>query len=374
VTKANNIIELNGNRYDARTGAPLGAAISLAAATGKPAAEPPHHGRVMDGVFNGPAPAIISPKPAPAAHPTHRTAHAPKPLVAHQPQHTKTLRRDFVKAPAVQPKQSVRVLAPADLGITKTSATSALYVKPKLSSEHIDSDKAKRAQHTPRSATIAHFERGHQPFAHRPHTAAAQPVQPSVPAPQHTAGAQPQHTMFERAIAGASSHEQPPARESHRHKTRRGVRKHARRLSISAAVVAMLLLGSFVAYQNKVALEMQLASARAGFPASMPGYHVVGFVPKQLTYGPGSVTIGFMAGNNQSFKLVQQQSSWDSETLLQNYVAVANRPYQAYQAAGRTVYTYGAGNATWVSGGTWYQVSGNAHLSNNQLIDLATSM
>lgn len=136
----------------------------------------------------------------------------------------------------------------------------------------------------------------------------------------------------------------------------------------------MLLLGGFVAYQNKVALEMQLAAGRAGFPASMPGYKPTGFAARHLSYSPGTVTIGFVSNSNKSFNVVQKQSNWDSETLLQNYVADTDKPYQAYQAAGRTIYVYGSGSATWVNGGVWYQVNGNARLSNNQIIDIAMSM
>ena len=66
--------------------------------------------------------------------------------------------------------------------------------------------------------------------------------------------------------------------------------------------------------------------------------------------------------------------NWDSQTLLQNFVSTSGQPYDAYKAAGRTVYVYGNGNATWVNGGVWYEVSDNGALSKDQIIQLANSM
>ncbi len=117
-----------------------------------------------------------------------------------------------------------------------------------------------------------------------------------------------------------------------------------------------------------------MASARAGFPASMPGYKPTGYAAMSLNYGPGKVIIGYEGPGNHNYSLVQKSSNWDSETLLQNYVATSGLAYQTYSAAGRTVYVYGNDNATWVNGGIWYQLNGNGNLNKNQIIDLASSI
>jgi hypothetical protein len=71
---------------------------------------------------------------------------------------------------------------------------------------------------------------------------------------------------------------------------------------------------------------------------------------------------------------VQKQSTWDSTALHDNFVAAKNGSYQTIQSAGRTIYTYGNGNATWVNSGVWYQVTSNGSLKMNDLVNLANSM
>jgi hypothetical protein len=217
----------------------------------------------------------------------------------------------------------------------------------------------------------AHAVASPQP-AHRP----VESVSPASIAPHH---AQPSRSpseddIFERAIAHATSHEQPAPKESHQQKAKRAGRKHKRSLSILASVLLVVVLGSFIFWQNRADVELQLAAARSGVAASMPAYRPSGFAVKGLTYSPGTVTIGFRSPSNQNYSVVQKTSNWDSQTLLENYVATSGQPYNAYQAAGRTVYVYGNGDATWVNGGIWYQVNDSGTLNKNQLIDLATSM
>lgn len=365
MTKTNNVIELNGKRYDAGTGAFLGSSPAINSMV-----------RSLDGFVVAPTGAKLThlpTRPAPSSHQTGHRSHPVKSLTAHQPQHSKTLMRHGLSAPTAKDLKPLRGAMPTDVTVAKPTV---LSVKPKLSSEQIDATRSERALATPRSQQVARFQR-HQPVSLNAQSArSTQPIRPTpaqINSQPTTRPVAPPRDIFEQAIVSATSHEQPTHKESRRQAARHGARRHLRAVSISAVALTVLLLGGFVAYQNKVALELQLASARAGFPASMPGYRPVGFAARSLRYSPGTVVIGYR-DNNRSFNLTQKASNWDSETLLQNYVANANQPYQAYQAAGRTVYIYGNGNATWVSGGVWYQVSGNADLNAHQIIDLATSI
>lgn len=178
--------------------------------------------------------------------------------------------------------------------------------------------------------------------------------------------------IFEQAIAYARSHEQPSPNPLNQ-KAKRANRRAKRVVGVFASVLMVAFLGGFIFWQNRADIELQLASARSGVPASMPAYKPAGYAVKGLTYSPGTVTIGFQGGSG-NFNVTQKSSNWDSETLLQNYVATSGQAYNAYQAAGRTVYVYGNGNATWVNGGIWYQINDNGLLSKDQLINLATSM
>ncbi len=393
MTKINNVIEINGKRYDSQTGVVVGK--SSAPTT---AAMVPKQGRriqTVDGFMPASAPKAAKPKhvsaipvaPIPAKSSARHTAHhGGQKLAAHQPEHSKTLMRHTVKAPAIKSQKVESVQAPADVVKFRPKV---LGVKPKLSSDNVDDARAERAQNVPRSGQVIRFQRQSQmpsrPVIAAPATQAAliAPVASvakpatlpaSVPSRGLPAPIQRTQNNFEQAIANATSHEQPEHREATAKRARRGIRRHVRLASISAIVLAVLLLGGFIAYQNKVEIKLQLASARAGFAASMPGFRPTGYAAKTLTYGPGKVSIGYSGPHNKSYAVVQKSSNWDSETLLQNYVATSGLPYDAYSDGGRTVYVFGNGDATWVSAGVWYEVVGNGNLGKKQVMELATSM
>jgi hypothetical protein len=380
VAKTNNIIELNGKRFDAATGAFLGMQTPPTGVPKvvKPASLPRtgQRGTVMDSVMTQPASSAADKiHHMPVQKPT--TLRTVKPLAPHKPEHTKTLMRHAVKQPITKPKTAVKLQAPTDL-VKKQPAV--MSVAPKFSSEVIDLRRSARAENVAKSAQVERFRHAPQPRriqsapSHRPaegdnsspHVQATR----AVNAPARRAN---DNDMFERAITHAKSHEQAAPKEPMLRKAKRSGRKHTRLAGILASVLVVFALGGFIAFQNRANMELQLASSHAGFHASMPGYKPAGFAFKGLTYSPGTVTVGFHSGD-KGFNVVQKASNWNSETLLENVVATAGQPYQAYQAAGRTVYVYGDGSATWVNGGVWYQVNGNATLPKDQLINLATSM
>jgi hypothetical protein len=388
VTKTNNIIELNGKRYDAVTGVFVGAVDASVNVTTPKAPEhtaksnKPRRGVVVDGIIKPGTHsktnmASIPVRPAPDIQaPKKSVAHPLKPIAAHKPEHSKTLMRHAVKAPKIDAKKHMKAYAPTDL-IKKQP--SVLTVKPKLSSELVDAKRADRAKHVPRSQAVDRFYRQPRAANYSVAATASGTARPSsnlrtmdgMRRPSQYVQRKP--SMFEQAVAAADSHEQAVPKEVRRHKTKRQARKHGKILKFAAATCAVVLLAGFIAYQNKANIELQLASAKAGFPASMPGYKPSGYAVNGLTYSPGTVTIGFHS-NSQNFNVVQKTSNWDSQTLLENFVATTGQPYNTYQAAGRTIYVYNNGNATWVNGGVWYQVNGNAHLGSDQIINLATSM
>ena len=384
---SSNYIELNGKRYDARTGAFLGngsqAAMIAPSQLTTTLRAPVTRGTVVDGIV--PANSIHH-NGTPALTPKPTIKHHIKPIAAHKPERAKTLRRDVVKPPVIPAhKKAVKAQIPTDL-ITHKPAV--LAAAPKLSSEVVDPRRASRAQAIPHSPRIERFRNPPLPRPHSTNTHTIAPVQPShrltnnshrtqiTPAATRPAG-HPHRTkdddIFEQALAYARSHEQPAPKESVRQQAKRTTRRHKRAIGIVASTLMVILLGSFIFWQNRADVELQLAAARSGVPASMPAYKPSGFAVKSLTYSPGTVTIGFSSGS-KSYNLVQRSSNWDSETLLQNYVATSGQAYSAYQAAGRTVYVYGNGNATWVNGGIWYQVNDSGTLNKDQIINLATSM
>lgn len=392
MAKTNNFIELNGKRYDALTGAFLGVGAQMVApkpvtAHVVPKAVPQqHHGVVMDGVKSSKATAVAVHAAAKPVHKPVSSPHHIQPIAHHKPQHAKTLRRDIVKPPTITPQKPLKLQTPTDIVPHKPGV---LAVKPKLSSDVVDPARATRALGIPRSPQVERFRKPATPRPHAAHAALAptRPVQRPVDAmtvlrtaPARVAPRQatPNRTtneddIFEQAIAYARSHEQPSPKALKHQKAKRSNRRARKFVGVFASVLMVAFLGGFIFWQNRADIELQLASARSGVPASLPAYKPAGYAVKGLTYSPGTVTIGFQ-GNTGDFNVVQKSSNWDSETLLQNYVATSGQAYNAYQAAGRTVYVYGNGNATWVNGGIWYQINDNGILSKDQLINLATSM
>lgn len=126
-------------------------------------------------------------------------------------------------------------------------------------------------------------------------------------------------------------------------------------------------------YPNVDAIQVHIASSRAGINATMPAWQPSGFSAQQFSYSPGKVTIGFAAEGSRKFSLTQTASKWDSSALLTEYVAPHNHTYDTIQADGRLIYAYGNNNASWVNNGIWYQLVSDGTLSTSQLVRLATS-
>lgn len=336
-------IELNGKKYDAKTGR-----IVTDAPTTKVVKKSvqPKGGMIMDGVSKM--------KPArenTVTNPAHRTL-----------EKSKTLMRPAVKKPVIK---------------NDISASPKKHVQ---HDAHTQS-RALRAKHSAKSPLIKRFHtpstvtKKHEPLA------VAQPKAAHKPKAQATSAAKASATpakanIFEQAIQGASSHLQE---FDHKTLKKKGALhrvgfKH-KGANIAALSVAGLLLFGFFAYQNKPSIEMKVAATRAGVQANMPDYKPAGYGAAGVKQEPGKVSVSFRSRtDDKAFTLTQQASNWNSASLLANTVAQTNTPYQTYQDEGKTVYIYNNSNATWVDGGIWYQIEGNASLTSDQLLRIANSL
>jgi len=142
----------------------------------------------------------------------------------------------------------------------------------------------------------------------------------------------------------------------------------------AAVGLSVVLLGLIVA-QNATGVRLQMASAKAGFDVSLPGYRPAGFALGQLNYSSGAVAAQFSSPTgNRHYTITQKQSPWDSQALLNNFVAADYTGYQTISANGLVIYLYGNHDATWVNDGVWYVVQSDGSLSDQQLIALAASL
>ena len=355
-------IELNGKRYDAITGALITNAPAVASRPTQPAA----------------AKAATPPKP----RRDHHLAQ-PTPSHGHKPQTPKTLMRRVVTKPTLTPKPAVRKQYP----IATTDVHSRIAIK--KSATAVDITRLKRAQAAPKSTAVQKFPNPQPVSVHK--AIPAKPAATTSHIPVRIAPVQvtpapiaqskqtvskpiaPKPNIFEQALADAKSHEEPAHKPL---KVRKSKKSFHRKLAvISAGVMAIVVVGGFAAYVNRDAIQFEVASVRAGFPANKPSYTPTGYVAGAATGEQGKVTIDFASTEvNESFTLTQASSNWDSQDLFDDIVARYDTTYQTIQSGGRTIYLYGNNEAAWVNGGILYTVKGNAALETEQLISLATSL
>lgn len=346
--KNNNIIEINGKQYDARTGAMLSA-----------------HDEAETPLIK-PETGLSSPKAKKSMHDVVR-----QPAMsarAHQPKPSKTLMRHAVHRPTPsKSKQKLKAQGPSEVSANDSLAT----VVVSKSAKRFDHKKLAKASRVPQSRMIAHFGsvtsdiNSPEPVAEQAKPAAGKP---NAARPTHATKTKPKTTaeLLDHAVQQAKSHEAEVPKTSRR--TRRSTK-------LALASMTAVLLIAFVGYQELPKLQFSLASAKAGFGATLPSYQPAGYSIGKLTYSPGVVAAKFNSNSDQrNYTLTQKTSSWDSHALKDNFVVNTSSDYQTVETAGQTIYLYGNGNATWVNGGIWYIVRSNGSLSDQQLIEVAKSI
>jgi hypothetical protein len=349
VTK--HVIELNGQKYDARTGKPV---THMAVATAQPIPKQPSGPRHLDGFSRRPG--------------------VPK-LVHAKMQKSQTLMRQVVAKPTAPVKIHAKTAAPV-------AYSTPASTQPKI--ETIKPGRAIRATHATQSSLISKF--GKTPVTI---DAAVVPVKPA-PEPSNpvahiskpvvvppTPKTSTKNAVFQKAIEQAVSHEAPKLKKPRvHHRVAKKLHVSPRLVTFASMTLLVLAVGTFFAYQNMPEIAMKVASARAGLKANLPAYQPSGFsLAGPIKYDSGEVTLNYKSNSDQrAFNVVQKNSSWNSETLLENFVASTKQPYQTFQANGRTIYIYDGNKATWVDGGVWFNIDGQANLNSDQLLKIADSL
>lgn len=397
----NNIIEINGKRYDARSGSFLGDGVKSALQR----QHSTHHGRVIDGFVKKPAtvsakPSAYSDQIAPTQQAMPKThimqsmepiKHAKRQVVkrvpaqpasGHKPEKSKTLMRTVVQKPVAS--KGVKAQGKAEIAAKTVSDLTPTH---KLAAHNVDNRRLARARVAAQSQRIQRFTtiqqnhpvqaraispaRVQTPVHATPPQKAAHTTQPAHNTahntqPQHSTHHQPRsQDLFEAAIANAKSHEQPASKVK---------RSRGQKLAgFTAGIAAFLILGGFIGYMNMSSIEMRVASVRAGFSAQLPGYAPTGYsMAGGIKAQRGVVATTYRSGDS-SYTLQQQQSDWDSQTLFDNVVSMSGEQHQTLEQSGRTVYIYG-NNAAWVNGGVLYSLKTGGSINSDQILSIATSM
>jgi hypothetical protein len=278
-----------------------------------------------------------------------------------------------------KPVGSLRSRVKADTHTHALVAKPEVRIEKKLSHPKVDPLRARRAERIARSKAVQRYSPAKalaapsQPLRVTPHAAAYKPVHASTAATHTVAAPQASsNDIFERALREANTHLQPLVHPTKKH---RSARRSKQIMSFGAVALSVLVIAGFVALQNQANLTIRYASHKAGITASLPNYRPIGFSVGKFKYSSGTVAVQYQnQSSGQKFMLTQTASNWDSQALKDNFVATVGKNYQVVQSAGRTIYTYGDNNATWVNGGIWYKIDSAGSLTSVELVDLATSM
>ncbi len=296
------------------------------------------------------------------------TKHAAPATAVHQnPQHTKTLSRTMVH----KPKSLQRSILPKAVAQHGTVVTASFPAA-------VSQQRIERAGKVEKSGRISRFSDfltptklttkiEHIPLKQPPAEGISHHLTPPVLRPMTQS-----ERLFSAAMNRSTSHT-----EKHSPKRSPTSKVSGKRLvAIGTTFSAVVILAGFFFVQQSSNVEFRMAASRAGIAATLPTYKPAGFSVKgPVASAPGQITIRFGSASNdqRSYTITQRTSNWNSQALVENFLASAGHAYQTAQSKGRTLYLYN-GNATWVDGGIWYQVEGDANLSANQLLHIASSM
>ena len=146
-------------------------------------------------------------------------------------------------------------------------------------------------------------------------------------------------------------------------------------LALTCAAAAVFAIVYFVNL-NMPDLSLRVAAMQTGINASYPNYIPRDYNVSSITSEDGKITMEFQNINtDDTFTLVEESSSWDSNALLSNFVKEEyGDNYTVVREQGLTIYISGS-NATWVNGGVVYKIStSNGSLTNKQIKSIATSL
>ena len=121
-------------------------------------------------------------------------------------------------------------------------------------------------------------------------------------------------------------------------------------------------------------MSIQVAASQSGINAKYPAYVPRGYEMSDVTSSSGKVSMRFK-GDDGEFIISEENSSWDSEGLLNNFIKPTyNNDYTVVREQGLTLYM-GANWQVWVNGGMLYKLNiTSGTLTKKQLKAIATSL
>lgn len=255
------------------------------------------------------------------------------------------------------------------------------HLTPPKNKTSVSAPKHHAAGHVGRSPMISHFASHPKPLPKNRQPKMINDIGPAVRQAvisPSTRAQLPSKEVKERLIAHAGAQvDRSLARTVKQTKAKRpSLLKQVRKQHFIAAGVAALLLIGYVTYLNVPGLSVRLAAAQAGVNAKYPDYNPDGYsFEGPVAFTQGEVELRFKSnGGGEGYTIRQQNSDWNSVAVLDNLVnGASDGEYEVNSASGIIVYTYGT-KAAWTNGGILYTIDGDAPLSSDQLVHIASSM
>lgn len=346
--KKRTIVEINGRKYDATTGQII--------------TEGPQPPQVIDG-FRVPI-SPIQPKQInrQRAVTEASTMHANQQRTQKlHPAAAKKLQTPPNRIAAVRPAQSQRQIQ------VQPHSDSTIQVGQTATTKR--ADRAKKYQQSQQVQKFSQPDTTPQPQPEA-ETPMAPPVSvlPKVPQAQPETQPAAQQTPSNNTV--------DPAIEPNNAPKQSFFKRRPKLVTTTATALLVIAMGGYYVYSNIPTLALRIASSRAGIEASLPRYRPTGYnFSGPIAYSEGTIELEFASNSDdRTYKITQQESTWDSQSLLSNFIEPITNDYVTFQERGLTIYVYDDHFATWVDSGVWYTIEGNSLMSSEQLLKIADSL
>lgn len=145
-------------------------------------------------------------------------------------------------------------------------------------------------------------------------------------------------------------------------------------LALGCATVSILAI-AYLININMPEFSLRVAAMQTGIEPTYPNYVPAGYSQNSISAEGDKIAISFKHSNGNTFTLSEEKSSWDSTTLLNNYIKPEfKEDYSTIREHGLTIYITPSA-AAWINGGIAYKLTFNENsLTKNQIISLATSL
>ena len=200
---------------------------------------------------------------------------------------------------------------------------------------------------------------------HRVRSAKTRPVKPSPKDIKDRA--------IKQALRSVATMSETPAQPIKRRKSG-GAKRFILAFTCAAACLAAVI---YFVSSNIPDVSVRVAAMQTGIEASYPSYVPMDYSLSDIISEDGKLTMIFNGPDDARFTLVQEKSSWDSATLLRNYVEPTwGSDYVTTHEQGITIYISNQTNdSTWVNGGIRYSItSEDTRLTKKQTRNIVLSL